>query len=108
MAIDATLLYPLIGIIIGGLASAFGGVLGWLASGEAFFPRKFASAILVGTVSGVLIGFASIPLFNEISTNTALLIVYGEIFGTALAATFVVPKVSGAIATRTAEPAPTS
>ena len=104
--IDPVLLNALIGIIIAGAASAFGATLGWLASGDAFVPRKFATGILTGTLAGVVIGFGSIPLFAEIDSTVALLIVYGEIFGTALAATFVVPKVSAANQTRE-EPAPT-
>lgn len=100
---DPILINALIGIIIGGAASAFGATLGWLSSGDAFIPRKFATGILTGTVAGVIIGFGSIPLFNEVETSTALLIVYGEIFGTALAAVFLVPKVSGAVSTRAVE-----
>lgn len=100
MALEPTLINALIGVIVGGLASAFGATLGWLASGDVFIPRKFASGILVGVVTGVLIGFGSIPLFEEVQSGTALLIVYGEIFGSALAAVFVVPKISGAIQTR--------
>lgn len=103
MAFDPVFINAIVGVIVGALASAFGATLGWLASGDQFIARKFATGILVGAVSGIIIGFGSIPLFQDVESSTALLIVYGEIFGTALAATFVVPKVSGAIATRRAE-----
>lgn len=93
----------LVGIVIGGLASAFGAFLGFLASNEPFIGRKFVTGILTGTVAGVLIGFGSAPVFAEIQSDLALLIVYGEIFGSALAATWGVPKVSGAVTSRVLE-----
>ncbi|WP_411753303.1 hypothetical protein [Serratia sp. (in: enterobacteria)] len=90
----------IIGIIIGGLASAFGAFMGWISSNDPFIARKFVTGILTGTVAGILVGFGSAPVFAEIESDLALLIVYGEIFGTALAATFLVPKISHAINTR--------
>lgn len=90
----------LIGIVLGGFASALGAVLGWLSSGDEFIPRKFITGIVTGVIAGVLVGFANVPVFAQVTDDLALLVIYGEIFGTALAATLAAPKVAGAIATR--------
>ena len=55
---------------------------------------------MTGTTAGVLVGFGSAPVFAEIESELALLIVYGEIFGTALAATWGGPKISSMINNR--------
>lgn len=97
---SSVLTNAVVGIILGGLASGFGAFVGWLASNESFIPRKFVVGILTGTTAGILVGFGSAPVFAEIESDLALLIVYGEIFGTALAATWGGPKLSSMINNR--------
>lgn len=95
----------MIGIGIGGMTGALGAFLGWNSSGDPFNTRKFITGVVTGTITGVGIGFLNALAFKNVTDELALLLIYGDIFSGALAATLAVPKVS-AFTGRTEEPAP--
>src|SRR6185503_17938189 len=88
----------LIGLGLGGGAGALAAVLGWFSVEQAFIARKFVT----GLIAGLMIGFASVPVFANVTDDIALLVIYGEIFGSAVGVSLAAPKVSGAITTRLA------
>jgi len=103
MAVDL-LTQAIIGLILGGAAGALGAYLGWSSGTEPFIARKFVTGIITGVVAGVLVGFANVAAFKNVTDDITLLVIYGDIFGAALAATLGAPKVSSAITTRISEP----
>jgi len=99
MALDL-LTNAIIGLILGGAAGALGAYLGWSSGTEPFIARKFVTGIITGVIAGILVGFANVAAFKSVADDITLLVIYGDIFGAALAATLGAPKVSGAITTR--------
>lgn len=97
----------LIGIGIGGVTGAVGAFLGWNSSGEPFITRKFITGVATGAITGIGLGFLNALAFKNVTDELALLVIYGDIFAGALAATLAVPKVS-AFTGRTEEPAPST
>jgi len=92
----------LIGLGLGGGAGALAAVLGWFSVEQAFIARKFVTGLVTGLIAGLMIGFASVPVFANVTDDIALLVIYGEIFGSAVGVSLAAPKVSGAITTRLA------
>ncbi len=86
-----------VGFVIGAVSGAFGAFMGWNSSGEAFISRKFITGLATGIVAGISLVFANLLVFQTVTDQMALLIIYGDIFGGALAATWGVPKIADAI-----------
>ncbi len=71
------LIAVVIGFVLGAAAGASSAVLGWLKSGEAFEPRKFANGLVTGIITGVIAILAATTALQEASVDdTALLILY--------------------------------
>ena len=75
------LLATVIGFILGGLAGASSAVIGWLKSGEAFEPRKFANGVITGIISGmVAIVAITATIADAASNDTTLFVLYVTTF----------------------------
>lgn len=75
------LLATVIGFVLGGLAGASSAVIGWLKSGEAFEPRKFANGVITGIISGmVAIVAITAAIQDAASSDNVLFVLYVTTF----------------------------
>lgn len=96
MAIEPIVAVSL-GFLVGGAAGAFSAYLGWNRSGEEFIPRKFIDGLATGVITGVMLVFANLMAFKEITDDFAFIALLGTIFAGAIGLDAVREGVSGSL-----------
>ena len=85
------------GFLVGAGAGAFSAYLGWNRSGEEFDRRKFIDGLATGVIGGLVLVFANLMVFKEITDDFAFLALIGTIFAGALGLDAVREGVSGSL-----------